>query len=75
VLEEIASSEQCNVGGILLDDDTKEVRLRGRAIERATVRARVRARGRVNPTYPSPGARGLVQLRAHRAHLLRQGAR
>ena len=64
MLEEIASSEQCNVGGILLDDDTKEVRLRGRAIERATVRARVRAsgraRGRVNPTYPSPGARGLV---------------
>jgi len=27
VLEEIASSEQCNVGGILLDDDTKEVRV------------------------------------------------
>ena len=27
MLEEIASSEQCNVGGILLDDDTKEVRV------------------------------------------------
>jgi len=26
VLEEIASSDKCNVGGILLDDDTKEVR-------------------------------------------------
>ena len=25
VLEEIASSDKCNVGGILLDDDTKEV--------------------------------------------------
>jgi len=27
VLEEIASSDKCNVGGILLDDDTKEVRV------------------------------------------------
>ena len=27
VLEEIASSDKCNVGGILLDDDSKEVRL------------------------------------------------
>ena len=27
VMETIASSEKCNTGGILLDDDTKEVRV------------------------------------------------
>ena len=53
MLEEIASSEQCNVGGILLDDDTKEVRLRGRVIERASVRARFIGLG-VGLTPPTP---------------------